>query len=934
MVDEDKTREQLIDELTELRQQTAELGALRESESRVSMAAQEIAERKRAQEELRKQQEEQEIILDSVPAMIFYKDKEDRFVRVNEGLSTAMNIPKEEIVGKTAAELSPTPDKDYHEDDKAVIASGEPMRNIIEPFETPEGTRWVQTDKIPYRNREGNVIGIIGFALDITERKKAAEEASYEQELMQTLLSSIPDYVYFKDRNRRFVRASNAFCDLFGRSMEDIIGKTDEELFPKEIAEETSNEDQHVIETGTTIVNKLEGGRPIGEGVPWVSTTKMPWYDKEGNIIGLFGISRDITKLKQAEQKYQNLFEAAGDAIFVVQVTNEGPRFVECNPRVLDMFGCKLEDIIGRSPADLSPPEQPDGRSSAERVAEFGRAAMAGEPQFFEWANCRLDGTLFTAEVTINRVDIGSDVYLLAMVRDITERKRMEEALRESEEKYRAVVENGNETILVAQDGMVKFANPKATEITGYSQEELTSRPFMEFIHPDDREMVVERYSRRLKGEDVPETYSFRLVSKSGGIKWVELNTALIDWEGRPATLNFLSDITERKRMEEELLKIAKLESIGVLAGGIAHDLNNLLTGVLGNISLARLYENPSEKDRMLGEAERASMRIKDLTQQLLTFSKGGAPILQTANIAELLKNSADFTLSGSNVSCEFSVPDDLLAADIDEGQMNQVINNLVINSQQAMPAGGVVKIHAENIVIDAGSGLPLGPGAYIKISVEDEGTGIAEEHFQRIFDPFFTTKQAGSGLGLATSYSIVEKHNGHITVESQVGVGTTFHIYLPASAEKVLAKSEEEEEKPIMGAGRVLVMDDEKHVRDLADQILDSLGYKAITVIDGAEAIDSYQKAMESGNPFDAVIMDLTIPGGMGGEEANQRLIEIDPGVKAIVSSGYSNDPVLANFREYGFRGVIAKPYKVRELSAVLHGVITGGQEMPQEHV
>ena len=384
-------------------------------------------------------------------------------------------------------------------------------------------------------------------------------------------------------------------------------------------------------------------------------------------------------------------------------------------------------------------------------------------------------------------------------------------------------------------------------------------------------------------------------------------------------------DITERKRMEEELQKMEKLESVGILAGGIAHDLNNFLTGIVGNISLAMMYEDPREKDKRLAEAEKACMQIKDLTQQMLTFSKGGAPILQTAAIGNLLRDAATFTLRGSNVGCEFSIPDDLWPAEIDGGQINQVINNLIINSQQAMPGGGTVTIRAENMTIDTASGLPLEPGAYIKISVEDQGIGIPQDHLQKIFDPFFTTKQAGNGLGLATSYSIIEKHKGHIAVESRISVGTTFHIYLPASPEGVLMDAEEMEKKPIMGEGRVLVMDDEKHVRDTAASMLSSIGYEAITAIDGAEAIEIYKEAMSSASPFDAVIMDLTIPGGMGGEETIQRLMEIDPEVKAIVSSGYSNDPILANFREYGFMGFIAKPYKIQKLSEILHGVIAG---------
>jgi CheY-like chemotaxis protein len=321
-------------------------------------------------------------------------------------------------------------------------------------------------------------------------------------------------------------------------------------------------------------------------------------------------------------------------------------------------------------------------------------------------------------------------------------------------------------------------------------------------------------------------------------------------------------------------------------------------------------------------------MQIRDLTQQLLTFSRGGAPILRTADMGKLLRDSASFALRGSNVGGEFSISDDLWPVEMDEGQINQVISNLIINAQQAMPAGGIVRVSAENITMGTESGLPLEPGAYIKVSVEDQGVGISEEYLQRIFDPFFSTKQAGSGLGLATSYSIIQKHSGYITVESQLGVGTTFHIHLPASPDGVLIEEEKKEEKPIMGEGRILVMDDEEHVRDTAADMLRSIGYEVVTSINGSEAIELYEEAMGSGKPFNAVIMDLTVPGGMGGKEAIQKLIEIDPEVKAIVSSGYSTDPIMANFREYGFKGVIAKPYRTRELSVALRKVIATSDE------
>jgi len=384
-------------------------------------------------------------------------------------------------------------------------------------------------------------------------------------------------------------------------------------------------------------------------------------------------------------------------------------------------------------------------------------------------------------------------------------------------------------------------------------------------------------------------------------------------------------DITEKRKMEEELQKMEKLESIGVLAGGIAHDFNNILMGILGNITLAKMDVKPEDEVfEKLTEAEKASVRAKDLTQQLLTFSRGGAPIKKTASIKELLKDSVSFALRGTNVKCEFSLPQDLWSVELDEGQISQVISNLVINAQQAMPEGGVINVRAENMVVGKGGGIPLKEGKYLKIAIEDQGTGIPKEHLPRIFDPYFTTKQKGSGLGLTTAHSIIKNHGGHISVESRLGKGTCFNIYLPAS-EKEIVEKKAVKERPLGGKGRILVMDDEKIVRNVTGKMLKSSGYDVEYSRDGTEAIELYKKAKDSGDDFDVVIMDLTIPGGMGGKEAIEKLLEIDPGVRAIASSGYSNDPIMSDFRRYGFAGVVPKPYKIKDLAKVVHRVITG---------
>jgi nitrogen-specific signal transduction histidine kinase/ActR/RegA family two-component response regulator len=390
-------------------------------------------------------------------------------------------------------------------------------------------------------------------------------------------------------------------------------------------------------------------------------------------------------------------------------------------------------------------------------------------------------------------------------------------------------------------------------------------------------------------------------------------------------TVIVFRDVTEHERLEQELVRATRLESVGVLAGGIAHDFNNILTVVLGNLALAALdLETSTEAARALREAEKATLRARDLTQQLLTFAKGGEPVRAAVQLDSVVREITTFTLHGSKVKPLFVVPEDLWPADADKGQIGRVVQNLVINAVQAMPEGGTVTITLTNEQVDGLTRLALPPGDYVQIAIADTGIGIKAEHLSRIFDPYFTTKQMGSGLGLAAVYSIVSKHRGAIDVESQIGSGATFRIWLPASHALVAANDGSDVPvQKISLSGRVLFMDDEEPIRQMAKFLLRRFGFEVVCVADGAEVVRKYREAQNDGSPFVLVIVDLTVPGGMGGREAVAQLRAIDPHVRAIVSSGYSSDPVLANFREHGFSGVAAKPYEIGDLARVLREVL-----------
>jgi signal transduction histidine kinase/ABC-type amino acid transport substrate-binding protein/ActR/RegA family two-component response regulator len=387
------------------------------------------------------------------------------------------------------------------------------------------------------------------------------------------------------------------------------------------------------------------------------------------------------------------------------------------------------------------------------------------------------------------------------------------------------------------------------------------------------------------------------------------------------ANENLQLEITKRKKIEEEILKVQKLESIGILAGGIAHDFNNILTSILNNVYLLKTSLNIEDKSyRRLEAAEKGIRSAAALTKQLLTFSRGGDPVKESLSIGDLLRDATTFALRGSNVKCELDIPENLWSVEADSGLLSQAISNIVINSDQAMPDGGMIKGHAENTAVGEGDDLPLPEGRYVRLSLKDSGVGVAKEHIGRIFDPYFTTKQKGSGLGLASAYSIVKKHGGHVTVESEIGVGTTFHIYIPASLKEITPIIETEGFTPVASPANILLMEDEVLIAESTVMGLEGFGYKVKSSRDGAEAIEMYRNAMGTEAPFDLVILDLTIPGGMGGKETIDNLREMDPDVKAIVASGYSDDPIMSNFREYGFMGVIKKPYEIEEMVATLN--------------
>lgn len=566
----------------------------------------------------------------------------------------------------------------------------------------------------------------------------------------------------------------------------------------------------------------------------------------------------------------------------------------------------------------------PDDR---ERVLEeVAYSNRHGLPFDLEYRQVARDGSVrwFRNTARFQFDGDGQPVQVHGVMLDITDRIEAAEALRETGERYRLLFEQAPVGVFhYNRQRVVTKCNRRLADILHGTEADWVGRSLEQLGDP----ALLKGVDEALQGRPGSCDGVYQATPRSATI-WLSLRTApVFDQQGQPAGgVGIVEDIGERRRLEEERTKSQKLESLGLLAGGIAHDFNNILTSILGNISMLRLSGAAGEPDNreLLSEAERAAKRAKDLTHQLLTFAKGGSPVKSLIRVGELIQETVSFALRGSASRYELHLPDDLWAAEVDAGQMAQVFQNLVINADQAMPEGGTITVRASQLKLDAGNPVGLAAGPYLKIEVQDTGMGIPPKHLERIFDPYFTTKSKGSGLGLTTSFSIVTKHGGHITASSQVGQGSLFTVYLPARENTVLPRRRTEAgaEATAKGQGRLLVMDDEPAIRDITQRMLRRAGYEVDTAEHGEEAIALFQQARTEGRPFRAVILDLTIPGGLGGRETFLRLRKLDPDLCALVASGYS-DGTLAETLALGFSGVVPKPFTVAELLGAVQKVV-----------
>ena len=758
--------------------------------------------------------------------------------------------------------------------------------------------------------RHGGRVGCECGGMRLLESRRVEEQHT----LASFSIDHIADAVFLISMEGRILNINAAACALMERSREELLRMSVFDLDPEYAKEDIPTDITELKRIGRKHSTRCHTTRD-GRRVPVEITSN---YLKSDDSEYICSVVRDISERVRAEKEalfFRTLIEYTGDPVYVLD-PHDGWRIVYVNQAACRHYGLDLDVLRTMRIPDWDP------AFDMNSAAGMWEKLKEGQSFLFETVHRVASGELAPVEITTSYLEHDGKEYAAGYFHDISDRKRAEEVLRESEERYRGLVELFPEAVYVHTGGKLIFANLHGARLLGVERpEELYGREALDFVHPDYRGLVSERITSAFdEGAPNPPVEEV-FVRCDGSPVHVEVSSVAYTIGGKKALQIVARDISDRKKIQNERIRAQKLESLGVLAGGIAHDFNNILTSILGNLSVARMRIEPDHAiASRLEQCEKATIQAAELARQLLTFSRGGEPVKRLISVGSLISDIVPFTLRGTNVISRLKLSDGLWCINADEAQVGQILNNLLLNAAQAMPSGGEVLVSARNVNLDQDNPQQLPAGEYVRISVRDNGCGIAPEHLSRIFDPYFTTKPQGSGLGLASVYSIIKRHNGAIEVTSNVGEGSCFTFCLPALSGSRLEDDASVAGDPLpSGNGAILIMDDDELICEVVKEILLLMNFEVVSCSDGRRAIELYQEAYRARTPFKAVILDLTVPNGMGGKEAAASIRDIDPGAVLIVSSGYSDDPVTARYRDYGFDGTIPKPFSVGELAREL---------------